>query len=91
MLHVCASTLRNVSSLVQITCRIDQGNRPFNLTRGESGAWPYNDFLMTGGNGCAPFEAGVEVLQYKSKQIPTYLDYVCVRLYNFPTFYKLDV
>mmetsp|Transcript_59548 Transcript_59548/g.116816 ORF Transcript_59548/g.116816 Transcript_59548/m.116816 type:complete len:450 (+) Transcript_59548:2-1351(+) len=40
-------------------CRIDQGATPFNLTRGEAGAWPYMDFLMTGGEGCAPYEEGV--------------------------------
>jgi hypothetical protein len=40
-------------------CRVDQGERPFNLTRGEAGAWPYMDFLHTGGEGCAPYEEGV--------------------------------
>jgi alpha-galactosidase len=47
------------STVEAISCRIDEGARPFNLTRGEAGAWPYNDFLMTGGNGCAPYEEGV--------------------------------
>jgi len=48
------------STIEAIGCRIDEGEKPLNLTRGEPGAWPYMDFLMTGGNGCAPYEEGVE-------------------------------
>jgi alpha-galactosidase len=43
-----------------VACRKDQGVFPFNLTTGTAGAWPYMDFLMTGGQGCAPYEEGVE-------------------------------
>merc|ERR1712023_604642 len=32
---------------------------PTNVTKGEPGAWPYMDFLMTGGEGCAPYEEGI--------------------------------
>ena len=40
------------STMEAVACRKDQGERPFNLTTGEAGAWPYLDFLMTGGEGC---------------------------------------
>jgi alpha-galactosidase len=49
------------STAEAVACRVDQGQtKYFNLTTGEAGAWPYMDFLMTGGNGCAPYEEGVE-------------------------------
>lgn len=37
------------SSSVQLTCRIDQKAK----VAGKPGAWPYMDFLLTGGQGCS--------------------------------------
>jgi alpha-galactosidase len=37
------------SSSVQLTCRIDQKKS----VSGKPGAWPYMDFLLTGGEGCS--------------------------------------
>jgi len=43
----------------QVGCRFSQGEEPFELTRGEPGAWPFMDLMTIGGDGCAPFEEGV--------------------------------
>ncbi|MEO1649239.1 MAG: S1 RNA-binding domain-containing protein, partial [Pseudomonadota bacterium] len=41
------------STLENMLCRGDQHATA--VTAGEPGAWPYMDFLMTGGQGCAPY------------------------------------
>jgi len=44
------------STLENMLCRFDQSGTA--VTAGESGAWPYMDFLMSGGQGCAPYVEG---------------------------------
>ena len=42
------------STNVEMTCRLDQKSK----TEGTSGGWPFMDMLITGGQGCVPFEKG---------------------------------
>ena len=43
------------STLEAVTCLLDQ---KWTHLSGKPGAWPYMDFLMTGGKGCKPWSSG---------------------------------